>query len=156
MATEHRADVRTRTGRLKSASSAIMDELGGIMPKYDAAIAHVAAGQSQRFAAKAAGVDQGNLCKALRTEAGAARFEYWLRQELRTIAPRAVRSLDRHLESKNAAAAVRAAEAILDRTGISGPLQGIAGSLSISFDIGTSGPTEKTIEHREDAAHGQG
>jgi hypothetical protein len=151
MATDNRALVKTRTGRAKSAKSAMMDELGGIMPKYDAAIAHVAAGQSQRFAAKAAGVDQGNLCKALRTEAGAARFEYWLRQELRTIAPRAVKSLDRHLDSKNAAAAVRAAEAILDRTGITGPLSALSmGNLTVSFDIGIGSPGEPAatiIEH---------
>jgi hypothetical protein len=122
----------------------------GIPAKYDLALHHVAAGMTHKLAAKAAGISRAHLTRCLHSPEGSARYEFWLRQELRAIAPRAVQALDRSLDSRNANAAVRAAEAILDRTGLGEPIQLGGGSITVSFDIAPrETETAKVIEHGE-------
>lgn len=115
-----------------------MQALIGVSPRYDIALMHIAAGSSQRVAASAAGVSQSKLCKLLQTVEGGKRLDFWLRQEIRALAPKAIRSLDAALGSRNAIASVRAAESLLDRSGLNNVGIDVGGDLVVTLNLGPS------------------
>lgn len=89
-----------------------------LSPRLERAVSLVAAGMAQKDAAAAVGIRAEYLCRIFNSEKGQERYRFWLSREVTSLAPKAIRSLDKALEGNNAAAAVRAAEGILDRSGL--------------------------------------
>jgi hypothetical protein len=122
-------------------------ETKGLSPKLERAISLVAAGMAQKDAAAAAGIRPDYLCRMINSERGQERHRYWLAREVALLAPKAIRSLDKAMEGPNAAAAVKAAEGILDRSGLHRDdmrqqisFQGEG--LTVHFDIAPRSPQE--------------
>ena len=113
------------------------DELS---PSVERAISLVASGMAQKDAAAEAGIRADYLSRMINSERGQQRLSHWLRREVTRLAPAAVRSLGSILDGKNATAAVRAAETILDRSGLHTDdlrqhIKFETGDLNVYFDI---------------------
>lgn len=126
-----------------------MERVIGVPPRLDHAIMLVAGGAPQKAAAAAAAVSPSRLSAFLRTERGSSRLDFWLRQKLRSLGPKAVNALDRNLGSKNAMASVRSAESILDRIGLDGGAIKLGGDLIVTFDFSNRPKDEQAriIDH---------
>jgi len=121
-----------------------MEKVVGVSRKLDHAMMLYAAGANQKVAAAAAKISPTTLCNFLRTERGQSRMTFWLSQELRSLAPKAIRALDRNLGARNAMASNRAAETILDRSGLNGVGMKLGGDLIVHLNL--SMPKDERVE----------